>query len=445
MFRKYFTSAKVIPLSFLAAILIGAGLLMLPAATAPGQTTDFLTAAFTSTTSLCVTGLTVVDISLHWSLFGKIIILFLIQIGGLGIIAVASLLMMMLKKRFPLSQFIILHDSFNLDSMSGLLKFLKNVFKGVFAVEGFGALVYMIVFIPRFGFLRGIWISVFTSVSAFCNAGIDIFGPDSLVPWSSNALVLVNTMALIVLGGLGYVVWFDLIQSIREKRKKLLSAHSRLVLSVTAFLIVMGAVLIFILEYSNPKTLGPMSVGDKILNSFFQSVTFRTAGFATVPQEGLRETSVFLGLLLMFIGGSPIGTAGGVKTVTAFFVLQGSISFIRGRNEVVVFRRRVSGEMMKKASAIVIVSFSAIFVLLIILLASNPLSLTDASYEVFSAMGTVGLSRAVTPTLTAFGKVVIIIAMYLGRISPISMAFFFSRSATDKNNLRYAKGRFYIG
>ena len=444
-YRKLFSSARVIPLSFLGAILVGTGLLMLPVSTAPGQTTDLLTAAFTSTTSLCVTGLVVVDTYLHWSLFGKIVILCLIQLGGLGIISVASLLMMMLKRRFPLRQFVMLHDSFNLESMSGLLKFLKNVFKGVFLIEGFGALIYMIAFIPRFGSLKGIWISVFTSVSAFCNAGLDVLGPDSLISWNSNALVLINTMFLIVTGGLGYVVWFDLINTIRYRRRKYLSAHSLLVLHLTVFLILAGAFLVFILEHNNPDTLGPMSAGDKILNSVFQSVTFRTAGFATIPQESMKQGTAFVGLLFMFIGGSPIGTAGGVKTVTLFFVLLSSISFIRGRKEVVVFRRRIASDMMRKASAVVLVSFSATFFFILLLLATTDLSLTDAAYEMFSATATVGLSRAVTPGLPAFGKILVIIAMYMGRISPISMTFFFSRKATEKNNLSYAKGRYYIG
>ena len=448
------TSAQIIPLSFLIAIAIGTILLMLPISTAEGETTGLLTALFTSTTSLCVTGLVVVDTYLHWSLFGKIVILIMIQLGGLGIIAVTSILMLIIHRKFSLSQYVMIHDAFNLDSMDGLLKFLVGVFKGTFVVEGIGAAVYMIVFIPKFGAVNGIWYSVFTSISAFCNAGIDILGPDSLISYNGNVLVLINTMFLIVMGGLGYVVWFDISKGVKDKFKKKysfgtmikrFSEHTKLVLSLTGVLILSGAVLVFILEYSNPDTIGDMSVGGKVINSIFQSVTFRTAGFAAVPQQCLTEGTATIGLLYMFIGGSPVGTAGGVKTVTLFLVILNGVSFIRNRKEVVVFKRRVSNEMMQKAAAILMVSFFVTFIFLILLLFTNDFGLIDASYEIFSATATVGLSRAVTPMLNRFGKVIIIVAMYLGRIGPISMALFFNYRGMERNNISYAEGRYFVG
>ena len=418
--KSRMTSAQIIPLSFLIAIAVGTLLLMLPVSTADGETTNLLTAIFTATTSMCVTGLVVVDTYLHWSLFGKIVILVMIQLGGLGIIAVTSILMLMIHRKFSLSQYVMIHDSFNLDSMSGLLSFLVG----------------------------------FTAISAFCNAGIDIMGPDSLISWNGNTLLLINTMFLIVMGGLGYVVWFDILNGFKTKFKKKysfktmikrLSEHTKLVLSITGVLILAGAVLVFVMEYSNPDTIGDMSLGGKILNSIFQSVTFRTAGFAAVPQDGLRESTATLGLLFMFIGGSPVGTAGGVKTVTIFFVVLNGVSFIRNRKEVVVYNRRLTEEMMQKASAIILVSFSVTLLFLILILMTNDVGVMDASYEIFSATATVGLSRALTPNLNSIGKMIIILAMYLGRIGPISMALFFNYRGMDKNSISFAEGKFFVG
>ena len=447
-------SAQLIPLSFLGAILIGTVLLMLPIAKAGSGSADFTTAFFTSTTSTCVTGLVVQDTFAYWSLFGKIVILILIQLGGLGIITVTSVLMLMIHKKFSIYQSVMIHDAFNLNSFTGLRRFLKAVFLGTLAVEMFGACIYMIVFIPEYGATKGIWYSVFTAISAFCNAGIDILGPDSLIGYQSNTLIMVNTMFLIIMGGLGYVVWFDFQRTLREKREKgfklsvmmkRLGEHTKLVLAVTGFLILFGAICIFCMEYDNPETLGNMGLGDKILNSIFQSVTFRTAGFAAVPQQNLTESSCLVGTLLMFIGGSPVGTAGGVKTITFFALLLNTMSFIRNRKENTVFNRRFTSDLIHKATAIITVSFMVTFAFLLALIATNEVSLVDGMYEMFSATATVGLSRALTPTLNVIGKWIIIIAMYLGRIGPISMALFFNYGSEAKNQVSYAKGNFFVG
>lgn len=452
--RNRLKSAQLIPISFLMAIAVGTLLLLLPFSTASGESTDLLTAFFTATTSVCVTGLVVVDTFSYWSLFGKIVILLLIQLGGLGIIAVTSIIMLFMHKKFSLSYSVIIHDSFNLNSMSGLMKFLVKVFKGTFIVEGIGALLYMTALIPQFGAARGIWYSVFNSISAFCNAGIDIIGPDSLISYNSNPIVMITSMLLIIAGGLGYVVWFDVLNGIRSGIKhkftpvqvyKRLGEHTKLVLSLTLALIAAGAAGVFVLEYSNPLTIGNMSAGDKMLNSIFQSVTFRTAGFASVPQQGLRESTCVLGALWMFIGGSPVGTAGGIKTVTIFVTLLNAISFIRARKEAVIFGRSVSEQLIQKAAAIIMVSFSVTIVLLIMLLATNEVGLADGMFEVVSATATVGLSRALTPALNAAGKLIIIVSMYLGRIGPISMALFFSSEMSEKNNVSYAKGEYFVG
>ena len=446
--------AHVIPLSFLLAIAVGTLLLLLPAATAEGAETGFLAALFTSTTAVCVTGLVVVDTYAHWSLFGQIVILILIQLGGLGIVTAVSMVMLFLRRRFSLRSRTLLLDALNLDSRLGLMSFLARIFKWTLLVEGLGALLYCFAFVPRFGAVRGIWVSLFTSISAFCNAGIDIIGPDSLHGYAGSPLVLGVTMGLIVLGGLGYIVWFDVGRCLRDgirfrysprQAVRRLGEHSRLVLRLTLGLILLGALLIFLAEHRNPDTLGAMSPGDQVLNSLFQSVTFRTAGFYAVPQEKLGAFSCLVGYLWMFIGGSPIGTAGGVKTVTMFLVFANALSYARARKDTTLFRRKISDELMQKAAAIVMISFFTLFVSALLLLAFEPVSMMDGLFEAISAVATVGLSRGLTASLGTAGRIVIIATMYLGRIGPISMALFLARPKPGRNSVTYGEGKFYVG
>lgn len=454
-FFSRFTSAQIIPAGFLMLILIGTVLLMLPFSTAEGEVTSPLTALFTSTTSVCVTGLVVTDTFSHWTLFGKIVILCLIQLGGLGIIAVTSLVALILQKRFSLRERVLIMDAFDLNSLTGLVKFLMKVIKGTFAVELTGTAFYMIRFVPEYGPLKGLWISFFTAVSAFCNAGIDIIGPSSLIPFQNDPLILIVTMILIVLGGLGFVVWFDLVsEGYRAIDKhygpvriwKRLGEHTRLVLSLTLALIISGAILVFALEYNNPDTIGNMSLGNKILHSVFQSVTFRTAGFAAVPQQSLAESTAFLGCFFMFIGGSPIGTAGGVKTVTFFVLFLNTMTYIKHKDSTTALKRNVNSNLIRKASAIVSVNLFFTISLTILLLATNKgIILTDAIYETTSAVATVGLSRNLTPSLNGFGRIIIILAMYLGRIGPISIALFFTRNKITGKHTKLAEGKFYVG
>ena len=448
------SSVHVIPLSFLGAILIGTLLLTLPISSASGTWTPLIDSLFTATTSVCVTGLVVVDTFSHWSLFGQAVILLLIQVGGLGVITAVSILMLVAHKRFSLSARLMLRDAMNLDSLPGLLAFLLKVARGTLIVELAGALLYMIAFVPRFGFPHGIWVSVFNAVSAFCNAGMDILGPDSLMPFRDDPLVLLVTMTLIIAGGLGYVVWFDVLGKTIEGTKesfspgeifKKLTEHTKLVLSITIALIAAGTAVVFVAEYQNPETLGALPLPLKILNSLFESVTFRTAGFATIPQKGLTDVSCVVGNLLMFIGGSPIGTAGGVKTTTIYFYILNITTYIRGQNSAHVFKRSVSAERMMKASAIVEVSMLAILGLTFLLLATNPVGFLDGLFEVMSACATVGLTRGVTPLLNAAGKLIIIVGMYLGRIGPISMALFFAGGRKEEKAVHFPEGNFFIG
>ncbi len=448
--KKQLSSAQIIPLAFLALIAIGTVLLMLPYATVPGERTSLLTALFTATTSVCVTGLVVVDTYAHWTLFGKIVILALIQLGGIGVIAVSSTFLLLLGRNFSIKDRVLLRDSFNLDSISGLVPFLLWIVRSVFLVEAVGALLYAFVWIPQYGWGTGLWYSVFHSISAFCNAGIDILGPDSLLPYANNAWLLFVTMLLIVLGGLGFMVWLDLTRHLRARIQNRqapgrLSEHTKLVLWATMGLILSGAIMILLLEWNNPETIGAMSIRQKALHSLFQSVTFRTAGFAAIPQTGLTDSSVLLGCIYMFIGGSPMGTAGGVKTVTFFILAASAHSYIRNRNETVLLRRHVSEMLIRKAAAIIGFSLVISLVMSAALLAVERIPMADGMFEVFSATGTVGLSRGITSTLSPLGRILIIICMYLGRIGPISIALFFESGDRMENEVRHANGQYFIG
>lgn len=445
---------QIIPASFFLAIMVGTILLMLPVSSASGRGTDILTALFTATTSICVTGLVVVDTFAHWSFFGQFVILLLIQVGGMGMIAMASTIMLLTRKKFSLTDRMLLRDAFNLNSDNKILRFLVWVIKGTLLVEAFGAVCYAFVLVPRFGWKKGLWSSVFNSVSAFCNAGMDVIGSNSLGDYRSNPLFMSVTIALIVCGGLGFVVWFDVLGRVRDgvRRRfspltviKRFSEHTKLVLSFTIFLLLAGTVIFFCLEYDNPGTIGAFGFGGKLANSFFQSVTLRTAGFTTFPQENLRGASCMAAYIFMFIGGSPIGTAGGIKTTTFFFLIMNVRSYLRNQDENVIFHRRVSEESMRKASAIVFVSAGAVMGLTALLCVVNPVPLEDALYEVVSACGTVGLSRGLTPSLNALGRLTIIIAMYLGRIGPISLVALFAHNGSDANKVKYSEGKFYVG
>ena len=438
--KKKFTlsTTQIILLSFLVTILVGSGLLALPISSASGEAVPYLDALFMATTSTCVTGLVTLPTVSTWSVFGQIVILLLIQIGGLGIITIMSGLMLLLNRKMGIGDRLLIQDAFNLNTMSGLAKFVKNVLLGTLIIEGIGAILYMLVFVPEFG-AKGIWISVFNSVSAFCNAGVDIIAENSLCNYATNPLINIVTTVLIILGGLGYIVWWDVIRVIKSRTKKNrkifrhLTLHSKIAITVTAGLIIVGAILIFIFEYNNPLTVGKMSFFDKIQASFFQSVTTRTAGFASIPQESLTNASAAVSIILMLVGGSPVGTAGGMKTVTIAVLVCSAIATIRNKNSATLFGRRISEGSVKKAVAVAVAFMIICTISTVLLMATNDTSALDAAYETVSATATVGLSRNLTPTLNTFGKLIIIVTMYFGRVGPISLAVALSSKNESQN------------
>ena len=435
------STTHVILLGFLLTVLIGSLLLYLPISAKDGVSVSYIDALFTATTSTCVTGLVTVVTADTWSIFGQVVILLLIQIGGLGVITVMSAFMLLLRRRMGLNDIILIQDSLNLNTMSGLASFIKKVVMGTFIVEGVGALLYMTVFVPEFG-IRGVWISVFNSVSAFCNAGIDIISADSLMAYALNPIVNIVTSLLIIIGGIGYVVWWDVIRISREFKKsglkslQKLTLHSKIAIITSLILVFAGGILIFIFEYNNPLTIGNLSLFDKLQVSFFQSVTTRTAGFATVSQNHLTDATSILCLLLMFIGGSPVGTAGGIKTVTFTVLILAVVSTIRNKNETVAFNRNISKDAIGKSLAVTGMAFSIVFISTLLLSLCTSAPFLDILYETVSATATVGLTRNLTPLLNTFGKIIIIITMYLGRGGPISLAIAFNVKTSVPNIIK---------
>ena len=435
------STTQTILLSFLLAILFGSALLALPVSSADGIAVPYIDALFTATTSICVTGLVTVPTFSTWSLFGQIVILFLIQIGGLGVVTIMSGLMISLHRRIGIRDRMLIQDAFNLNTLSGMVKFIRKVIVGTLLIEGVGALLYMTVFVPEFG-AEGVWISLFNAVSAFCNAGMDVISESSLYAYVHNPVINIVTILLIVFGGIGYIVWWDLVGALKNIRRQgmkcfaNLTLHSKIALSVTGILILAGTVAIFVFEYNNPLTIGSFSLFDKLQASLFQSVTTRTAGFATIPQENLTNASAIASLLLMFIGGSPVGTAGGIKTVTFAVLITSAFATMKTHAEVELFHRTISKHAVSKAVAAVSMAFIILFTATILLSAVTDADALDIVFETVSAAATVGLTRSLTSELNLWGRIIIIITMYLGRVGPISLMIALNTKKETKNIIK---------
>ena len=439
--RINLSTTQTILLSFLLAILAGSALLALPVSSADGIAVPYIDALFTATTSICVTGLVTVPTFSTWSLFGQIIILFLIQIGGLGVVTIMSGLMISLHRRIGIKDRMLIQDAFNLNTLSGMVKFIRKVIAGTFLVEGIGALLYMTVFVPEFG-VKGVWISLFNAVSAFCNAGMDVISENSLYAYVHNPVINIVTILLIVFGGIGYIVWWDIMGVLKNIRRQGLKCfanltfHSKIALSVTGILILAGTAAVFIFEYNNPLTMYSFSVPEKLQASLFQSVTTRTAGFATVPQENLTNASALTSLLLMFIGGSPVGTAGGIKTVTFAVLITSAFATMKTRSEAELFHRTIPKQAVSKAVAVVSMAFIILFTATLLLAAVTDADALDIVYETVSAAATVGLTRSLTSELNIWGRIIIIITMYLGRVDPISLMIALNTKKETKNIIK---------
>ena len=443
--RVRLNTMQLIALGFFGVIFLGGVLLWLPFSNQ--KPIEFIDALFTSVTSVCVTGLVTIVPADQFTVVGKIILVVLIQIGGLGIIACISAFYLMLGKRISMKRRITIQQAYGLDTLSGMVKFIIRILKGTFLVEGIGAALFAFKFIPEYGVLTGIGYSIFHSVSAFCNAGIDIIGSTSFQQYALSPLINFTTMFLIVMGGLGFPVWHDIAVNVRkvgEERKRplrwlftRLTLQSRIVLMMTAGLILFGTLCFFIIEFENPATMKDMNVFQKLMASMFQSVTTRTAGYATVSQAGLEESSKLIGCILMFIGGSPAGTAGGIKTTTAAMLILTVLCVLRNRRDTECFDRRIAAESIKSGVTIALITFFVLFAGIMALTVFEPgVEVLNLTYEAASAMGTVGLSADLTPALSRASHIVLMLMMYIGRIGPLTMALVFAGKSDKSSQFR---------
>lgn len=443
---KNLSATKIIAITFAAIILLGAALLSLPAASRSGVSCGFRPALFTATSATCVTGLVLYDTWTQWSGFGQVVIISLIQIGGLGFMSAATLFVFFLRKKIGFKQRLVMAQALSVSDMDGVVRLQKTVLKGSFAIEGMGALILFLRFLPEFGFWKALRWGIFHSISAFCNAGFDIFGSitpgASVMEFQSDPVVLLTLCALIVTGGLGFLVW----QEIAEKRSfQKFSVYTRLVLLTTAALILGGTGMICILEWNNPGTLGPMCLGDKLLNALFQSVTLRTAGFVSVDQALLTDAGKAFSMFLMLIGGSSGSTAGGLKTVSFIVVVLFIAARARGRGTVSVFKRTIpQGQVMDAMTILFIMVSLAAFGGLFIS-ATSPVGFTDALYETVSALATVGLTAGATTSLSIPAQILIILYMYFGRVGVLTISLGFLMGDKAEERFRYAETNLLIG
>ncbi len=439
-------ATQIIALAFLGIILLGTVLLTLPIASRSGQSPGFLPALFTATSSTCVTGLVLFDTWTQWSGFGQAVILCLIELGGLGFMSAASLVVFAFRKKVGLRQRMVMAQALSLNEMEGVVRLQKWVLLGSLIIQSTGALILFFRFLPAYGLKRAVTWGIFHAVSAFCNAGFDIVGSvapgANMIAFNNDPVVCITLMALIVVGGLGFFVWEE-VATVRSFKK--FSVYTKLVLLTTAVLIVAGAALILALEWNNPQTLGSMGTGQKVLNAFFQSVTVRTAGFTSVDQAALTDAGKGVSILLMLIGGSSGSTAGGIKTVTFVVLLLFVFTRARGKRRVNVFCRRIPEEKVMDAMTIATIMVGLSVAGAVFISATSPVGFADSLFEAVSALATVGLTADVTASLSIPAQILIIIFMYFGRVGvlTISLGFLMGDKATER--FQYAYTNLLIG
>ena len=431
--KKHLTSFQLIILGFAGVILLGSILLMLPVSSLEKMPTPFHEALFTATSAVCVTGLVVKDSGSYWSVFGQTVILVLIQIGGLGVVTVAAAVSLLSGKKISLMQRSTMQDAISAPKVGGIVRLTRFILKGTLLIEAAGAMLLLPVFVSDYG-LKGIWMAAFHSVSAFCNAGFDLLGTiepyGSLTPYASNIIVNITIMALIIIGGLGFIVWQDIYEKGFKFKKYLL--QTKIVLITTIILIVGGAVLFYLFECQN--SLSSLSQEEMILASFFQSVTCRTAGFNTVDVSHLKPSTSLLMMFLMFVGGSPGSTAGGIKTTTFAVLTIFVYATMTNKSEANAFNRRFDSKTIKKACSVFLINLIFIFISAIALFDMQPqLPMQDVFFEIFSALGTVGISTGITRQLTMLSKIVIVLLMYCGRVGSLTLALSLSRKKKISN------------
>lgn len=425
-FLKRRKPAEILVSGFALIILTGTFLLMLPISSVSGRGTDFLNALFTATSSVCVTGLIVVDTGTYWSYFGQMVIILLIQIGGLGFMSMMTIFFIFSGRTITIRERLILQSSVNKDKLQGIIKYVKYMVASTVSIEIVGGLLFATVFIPELGFGKGIYFGFWHSISTYCNAGFDLIGQfRSFTPYVENGLIAFTACALIVLGGLGFATTNEIIH---YKKSKRLSVHTKIVLIMTVVLITSAAILIFLCEYHNPETLGPLSLKGKIYASLYQSITPRTAGSNTIDQTLLTKPVLFISMILMFVGGSPGSTAGGVKTTTIATMFLNLKANLMGTRDVTLFKRRLPLSVLQIASALFFIAVLINVTVSMVLIIMEPnIPMEYLVFEVISAYSTVGLTCNVTPALSDISKWVLVFTMFAGRVGPLTIAYVLTR------------------
>lgn len=441
---------QILAIGFALVIFTGGTLLSLPISSASGEFTPFLDSVFTATSAVCVTGLVTLDTGTHWNYFGKTVIVILIEIGGLGFMSISTLIALVIGKKITLKERLLIQEAYNAQNLQGIIRLVRYLMIFTIGVQLTAAMILMTQFIPMYGVGQGIYYGIWHAVSAFCNAGFDLFGNvvtgtfQSLTLLNNNKVILLTLGNLIVIGGLGFSVWLELWNS-RKKPKVLrrLSLHSKVVISLTAILIFAPAFIMLLLEWSN--TLEGMTFGNKLVNAWFMSVTPRTAGFNSVSTTEMAPASRFITMLLMFIGGSPGSTAGGIKTTTFGIVIFTILSVLKGREDTEIFGKRLSKSTVYKAVAVFAIGISLVILDIMVLSVTElGVSMEMIMYEVLSAFGTVGLTQGITPFLSSPGKIVIATTMYLGRVGPMTVMLALARLKPSAA-LRYPEDKLLIG
>lgn len=434
-----FSPPQVLALGFASLIVIGAILLKLPVA----STTEvsWINAFFTATSAITVTGLTVFDIGTDFTLFGQIVLMFMFQIGGLGLMTFAVIILMMLGRKLGIQHRILVQEAFNQTSLGGLFRLVKTLFIYTLIIEGIAFIILSVRWVPEFGLSHGMYVSLFHTISAFNNAGFALW-PDSLSRYVGDPVVNLVISGLLIIGGLGFTVLIDIWT---KRRFSKLSFHSKLMIIGTILLNVIALILIFVLEYSNPATLGSLPLSDKIWGAYFQAVTPRTAGFNTLPIGEMTTPSLLLILLLMFIGAGSASTGSGIKVTTFMVVLLATVSVLRGKNETVIFKRQIKRQAILKALAIIVVSSIFIYIALFALTITENQPFITILFELMSAFGTVGISMGITADLSVAGKLIIMIMMFIGRIGPLTFAFTLSKRKHKESKIRCPEDDVFIG
>lgn len=464
------TAPQVLVLGVIGSILIGAILLKLPISNSNGKNINFIDSLFTATSAVCVTGLNTIVPAEQFTIFGKIVLMCLIEIGGIGFMSFIALLLMIMKKKIGLSERNIIKESLGQNNNKGIINLIKKIFIYLAIIEIIGAILLAIRFIPEYGFKTGIFYSIFHSISAVCNAGFDIIGSESLIKYQYDGLVSITIMILIIIGGLGFTVWDDIVDLIKKffnKNMKInkigneLSINTKIVLITTAILLVSGTMVTFFLEKDNIQIMKNDNTAQKILKSSFYSTTLRTAGFETIDSTELTTATKFISLIYMFIGGAPGSAAGGVKVTTFAIIFLMIVSYLKGNENTIVYKRKIPEKLIKRAIVIVSVSIFIVIVSIMGLSIAEELHVEqvlpesetsiraigflDIFYEAFSAFGTVGLTLGITSRLSIAGKMIIMILMFIGRLGPITISYAVLKKFNNNKNVNYPECDLIVG